>query len=67
MGTGTVDFRSYVLKAIELGIEENCAKLGVPCVAGLEMGEKRWPVDDPDRWMTEALSNINRILPELTL
>lgn len=67
LGTGTVDFASYVHKAIELGIEDNCAKLGVPCVAGLEMGEPRYPVDDPERWMKQALEYINKILPELEL
>lgn len=65
IGTGTVDFVPYVRKAIELGIEENCEKLGVPCVAGLEMGEPRYPVDDPERWMREALEHARKILPDI--
>ena len=40
LGTGAVPFRKYVDKCIELGIEENCIKLGEPCVAGIEMGSE---------------------------
>jgi sugar phosphate isomerase/epimerase len=66
IGTGTVDFASYVHKAIELGIEENCRRLGEPCVAGIEMGEPRYPVDNPDRWVKESLEYLSKHLPELT-
>jgi sugar phosphate isomerase/epimerase len=66
IGTGTVEFEPYVRKAIELGIEATCAGIGVPCVAGLEMGDPRYPVDDPERWMREALDYVRGILPELT-
>jgi sugar phosphate isomerase/epimerase len=66
IGTGTVDFASYVRKAIESGIEENCKRVGEPCVAGIEMGELRYPVDDPDRWMQESLDYLAKSLPELT-
>lgn len=65
IGTGTVDFVAYVHKAIELGIEENCQRVGEPCIAGIEMGEPRYPVDNPDRWMAESLKWINKHLPEL--
>ena len=66
IGTGTVDFPSYVHKAIELGIEENCRRLGEPCVAGIEMGEQRYPVDNPDRWVQGSLDYLAKTLPELT-
>jgi sugar phosphate isomerase/epimerase len=65
MGTGTVDFASYVRKAVELGVEENCKRVHQPCIAGIEMGEPHYPVDNPDRWMTESLKYLAKHLPEL--
>jgi sugar phosphate isomerase/epimerase len=67
IGTGNVDYPVYINKLFELGIEENCKKLGVPCAAGIEMGEKIGGVEDPDRWVKESLAYINKILPELEL
>jgi sugar phosphate isomerase/epimerase len=66
IGTGTVDFASYVRKAVELGVEENCKRVNQPCIAGIEMGEPHYPVDNPDRWMTESLQYLAKHLPELT-
>jgi sugar phosphate isomerase/epimerase len=66
LGTGCVDFASYVRKAVELGIEENCARVNEPCVAGIEMGEPHYPVDNPDRWMQKSLRFLKRHLPEVT-
>ncbi len=66
LGTGCVDFRAYVDKAVELGIEENCARLGEPCVAGIEMGEPGGEVDDPDRWVRESLDFLAGHLPAVT-
>lgn len=67
IGTGKVDFKSYIEKLIELGIEENCKRYGEIPVAGIEMGEPGGKVDDPDRWVQESLSYIKRALPELIL
>jgi sugar phosphate isomerase/epimerase len=67
LGTGCVDFRSYITKAMELGIEENCARVGEPCVAGIELGDMSRPVDDPDRWLRESLEYLGKHLPEVTL
>jgi len=67
IGTGNVDYAVYIHKLFELGIEENCKKVGVPCAAGIEMGEKIGGVDDPDRWIQESLVYIQNILPELEL
>ncbi len=67
LGTGCVDFRSYVTRAIELGIEQNCARVGEPCVAGIELGDMTHPVDDPERWVRESLDYIGKHLPEATL
>jgi sugar phosphate isomerase/epimerase len=68
LGTGVVDFKAYVDKLIELGIEENCARLGEPCVAGIEMGSEASGgfVDDPDGWVKQSLDYLESVLPELT-
>jgi len=66
IGTGKVDFKSYIDKLLELGIEENCKKYDEAAVAGIEMGEPGGQVDEPDRWVRESLTYIKRVLPELT-
>jgi sugar phosphate isomerase/epimerase len=69
LGTGAVDFKAYVDKLLELGIEENCRKMGEPCVAGIEMGSEASGgfVEDPDSWVAQSLGYLKKILPELTL
>lgn len=67
LGSGKADIKSYIDKIIELGIEENCKKYGEVAVAGIELGNKREEVDDPDRWIQESLSYLKNILPELTM
>lgn len=66
LGTGKADFRAYVDKVIELGIEDNCARFGEPCVAGIEMGEPGGHVDDADRWIAESINYLTTVLPEIT-
>jgi sugar phosphate isomerase/epimerase len=68
LGTGAVDFKVYVDKLLELGIEENCQKMGEPCVAGIEMGSEASGgfVEDPDSWVEQSLGYLQKILPELT-
>jgi sugar phosphate isomerase/epimerase len=66
IGTGSADFKAYITKVLELGIEENCQRLGEVAVAGIEMGEPGGVVDNPDRWVQESLDYLQRILPELT-
>jgi sugar phosphate isomerase/epimerase len=68
LGTGAVDFKSYVDKLLELGIEENCKKWGEPCVAGIEMGSEASGgfVDDPDGWVQQSLDYLAGIMPYLT-
>ena len=67
LGTGSADFKAYVDKVRELGIEENCRRLGEPAVAGIEMGEPGAEVDDPDRWVRQSLRYLKKVLPELKL
>jgi len=67
IGTGNADFKAYIDKVLELGIEENCRRYGEACVAGIEMGEPGGTVDDPDRWVRESLEYLGKILPELKL
>jgi sugar phosphate isomerase/epimerase len=68
LGTGAVDFKAYVDKLLELGIEENCKKYGEPCVAGIEMGSEASGgfVEDPDRWVKESLDYLAKIMPDIT-
>lgn len=68
LGTGAVDFKAYVDKLLELGIEENCKKYGESCVAGIEMGSEASGgfVEDPDRWVQESLDYLARIMPDIT-
>ena len=68
LGTGVVNFKAYVDKLIGLGIEENCARLGEPCVAGIEMGSEASGgfVDDPGGWVKQSLDYLESVLPELT-
>ena len=68
LGTGAVPFRKYVDKCLELGIEENCAKLGEPCVAGIEMGSEASGgfVEDPDHWVEESLKFLEKELPHVS-
>jgi sugar phosphate isomerase/epimerase len=67
LGTGIANFKPYLVKAIELGIEENCQRYGEPCVAGIEMGARGGYVDDADRWVRASLEFIARTLPELKM
>jgi sugar phosphate isomerase/epimerase len=66
LGEGKADFRLYVDKVMELGIEENCARLSEPCVAGIEMGEPGGHVDDPERWVRKSLEYLARVLPDVS-
>ena len=65
LGEGKADFRAYVDKCVELGIEANCRRLGEEAVAGIEMGEPGAEVDDPERWVKTSLRYLNRVLPAL--
>jgi sugar phosphate isomerase/epimerase len=67
IGTGKADFKAYIDKVLELGIEENCKKYNEACVAGIEMGEPGGFVDYPDRWVKESLDYLGKILPEIRL
>ena len=67
IGTGKADFKAYIDKTIELGIEENCKKYNEACTAGIEMGEPGGFVDDPDRWVKESLDYLGKTLSILSL
>lgn len=66
IGTGVADFKAFIDKMVELGIEENCKRHREPCVAGIEMGARGGFVDDADRWIQESLDYLAKILPELS-
>jgi len=65
LGTGMADFRTYIDKVKELGIEENCKTHDEPCVAGIEMGEPGRKVEDPERWVADSLAYLSHVLPEV--
>ena len=65
IGSGKADFKAYIEKLNEIGIEQNCKRSGVPAVVDIEMGEPWSKVDDPDRWVRESLEHLKKILPEL--
>jgi len=67
IGTGKVDFASYIDKLLEIGIEENCRKYDEVAVAGIEMGEPGGEVDDANKWVKESLSYIEKNVPQLTM
>ena len=46
--------------------KKTASGVGEPCIAGIEMGEPHYPVDNPDRWMQESLDYLAGKLPELT-
>ena len=60
------DVLATIDKALALGIEDNCARYGEPCVAGIEMGEPGGHVDDADRWVRESLDYLARVLPDVS-
>ena len=67
IGTGNVDYRAYLDVLYELGIEENCQRAGVPCTAGIEMGDEAGiGPDEPERWITQSMAYIEQVMPELT-
>lgn len=63
LGTGKVDFKTFVDKCMELGIEDNCKRYGETAVAGIEMGEPGGEVDDPERWVKESIEFLKKALP----
>ena len=67
LGTGKADFKAYIDKLLDLGIEKNCDDLGEASVASIEMGEPGHYVEDPDRWVEESLRYIQKIIPNLKL
>lgn len=66
IGQGKADFKSYISKLIELGIEDTCKKYEETAIAGIEMGEQG-KVDNPERWISESLNYLQKVLPEVTI
>ncbi len=63
LGTGKAEFKPFVDKCIELGIEENCKQYGETAIAGIEVSEPGSEVDNPERWVTESLEFLKKALP----
>lgn len=67
IGTGKVDYKTYIGKFVALGFEKNCKKIGEDPIAGIEMGEPGKRVENPERWIRESLSFLKKNLPRLSL
>lgn len=65
IGTGKANFKGYITKCMELGIERNCRRIGEEAIAGIEMGEPGGKVDDPERWVRESLQYLGKLMPNL--
>jgi sugar phosphate isomerase/epimerase len=67
IGTGSVDYRAYLDALFDLGIEDNCRRAGVPCTAGIEMGDEAGlGPDEPEQWIAQSIAYIERVMPELS-
>lgn len=68
LGTGKVNFRPYIDKLYELGIEANCERHNEVAIAAIEIGK---PEDDygdlPEERVRQSLEYIRNILPEISL
>jgi hypothetical protein len=48
-----------------MGFDEDCMRHGEEPVIDIEMGEPSRSVDDPDRWVSESLKHVKKVLPSL--
>jgi sugar phosphate isomerase/epimerase len=65
IGTGKVDIKTYYERLLAMGLDEDCERRGEAPVIDIEMGEPSRTVDDPDRWVSESLRYVNRVIPQL--
>lgn len=65
IGTGNADIRAYILKCIELGIDETAKALGDVAVAGIEVGEPGEYISDSDNRVLKSIGNVYLRVPEL--
>lgn len=67
LGTGSCDFKGYVSKLFELGVDQNTKALGENFVACIEIGSRNSgiPINDPDEWVRKSLDYCEQNLPNV--
>jgi sugar phosphate isomerase/epimerase len=65
IGTGKADIKAYYERLLAMGFDADCERLGEAPVIDIEMGEPSRSVDDPDRWVSESLGYVHKVLPTL--
>ena len=65
IGEGNADIRAYIVKALELGIDETAQRLGDVAVAAIEVGEPGEHITDSDYRVLRSVGNVYLRVPEL--
>jgi hypothetical protein len=65
IGKGNSDIRAYIVKCIELGIDETAKSLGDVAVTGVELGEPGEYITDSDSRVLRSVGNVYLRVPEL--
>ena len=66
LGQGIVNFKIYIDKVLELGIEETCKKYGEEAIAAIEMGGRKKIIDDPNSWIKQSIDYLNNVFPNIS-
>ena len=67
IGSGVADFPAYADACVKYGFVENCRRIGEAPVLGIEMGEPEVHVPDVERWISESLEYLDRVMPDVKL
>jgi sugar phosphate isomerase/epimerase len=65
IGCGNINFEWFLQTISDLGIDDNCARIGDIAVAGLEIGEPGHLIPDPDNQIHISIGNIYSRIPLL--
>ena len=63
LGEGVVDFKAYLDKLFELGIEENCRKAKTDCVCAIEVAEGGNVIEHPDDMVLKSYNYMLKNYP----
>lgn len=66
LGTGTVDFGSYLRTIEDLGFEETCAQRGMELVAVMELGILGQAIEDADEYARRSRDHVLQVAPFIT-
>lgn len=65
IGSGKADIKAYYERLIAMGFDESCRRHDEEPVIDIEMGEPSRFVDEPDRWVSESLAYVKKVVPDL--